>query len=101
MGDDSRKSDSKSLKLNIKIDDDVAQGVYANLAMVVHGESEFMLDFMFLQPGRKEAKVGSRVILSPLQAKRLLSALADNVNRYERRFGAIPVGANGSKDIIH
>ena len=60
-----------------------------------------MLDFMFLQPGRKEAKVGSRVILSPLQAKRLLSALADNVNRYERRFGAIPVGANGSKDIIH
>lgn len=101
MSDDQRKTDTKSMKLNIKIDDDVAQGVYANLAMVVHGESEFMLDFMFLQPGRKEAKVGSRVILSPLQAKRLLSALADNVNRFERRFGPIPIGANGPKDIIH
>ena len=99
---DSNKPGPKALKLNIKIDDDVAQGVYANLAMVVHGESEFLIDFMFLQPGRKEAKVGSRVILSPIQAKRLLSALSENVTRYERRFGNIPMATTKPpKEIIH
>jgi len=98
----SKVKDPKALKLNIKIDDDTAQGVYANLAMVVHGESEFLIDFMFLQPGRNEAKVGSRVILSPIQAKRLLAALGDNVNRFEQRFGTIPISATKSgKEIVH
>ena len=81
----------KPRQLSIKIDDDIAQGTYANLAMVTHGESEFLLDFMFLQPGRDEARVGARVILSPIQAKRLLAALGDNVNKFEQRFGTIPL----------
>ena len=88
--------------LKVKIDEDTAQGIYANLAMVAHGEAEFVVDFMFLQPGRNEAKVGSRVILSPRQAKRLLGALSENIGRYEQRFGTIPVmQAAGPDDIVH
>ena len=83
------------LDLKIKLDEETSQGVYSNLVMVQHGESEFILDFMFLQPGRGEARVGSRVILNPRQAKRLMGALGDNVTRYERRFGPIPVPATG------
>jgi len=91
MTDSNPKNDRPRQQLNIKLDDNIAQGIYSNLVMVTHGESEFILDFMFLQPGRAEARIGSRVILSALQAKRLMAALGDNVNRYEQRFGVIPL----------
>lgn len=97
MTDDPNKPPSRPA-LKIKLDEETSQGTYSNLVMVQHGESEFILDFMFLAPGRAEAKVGSRVILSPRQAKRLLGALGDNVNRYERRFGPIPVPATNPGD---
>ena len=88
--------------IQIKIDEQTAQGVYANLAMVAHGESEFVLDFMFLQPGRSDAKVGARVVLSPRQTKRLLHALTDNIARYEGRHGTIPSsGGPGPDDVVH
>lgn len=77
--------------LTIKLDEPVAQGTYANLVMVQHSETEFVLDFIFLQPGQQAGKVGARVILGPRQAKRLMGAVADNVTRYEQRFGTIPV----------
>lgn len=80
-----------AVQLKVRMDDDVAQGSYANVALVVHSESEFVLDFMFVQPNRAEAKVNSRVILSPLHAKRLLAALVENVARYEARHGTIPL----------
>ena len=101
MADAPEKPDKK-VGLQIRLDESVAQGTYANLVMVQHGESEFVLDFMFLQPGRKEARVGSRVIMGPRQAKRLMAALGDNVNRYEKRYGTIPVPATGgNKDVFH
>lgn len=98
MSEDKPSTNTDVRKLNVKIDDETAQGVYANLAMVIHGESEFLVDFMFLQPGRNEAKVGSRIILSPRQAKRLLAALRDNVNKYEKRYGIIPMPTNLTGD---
>jgi len=104
MADGSKnKAASKKMGLQVKIDEATSQGVYSNLVMVQHGESEFVLDFMFLQPGRQEAKVGARVILGPRQAKRMMAALGDNVNRYEKRFGTIPVPAvsRKSNDIVH
>lgn len=96
------KNERPRQQLNIKLDETVAQGMYSNLVMVTHGESEFILDFMFLQPGRAEARIGSRVILSPLQAKRLMAALGDNVARYEQRFGNIPIPiARPDEDPVH
>ncbi|MFH1810838.1 MAG: DUF3467 domain-containing protein [Pseudomonadota bacterium] len=92
--DPKRKPDNQ---LHIQLDDDVAQGIYTNLAMVNHTETEFVLDFIYVQPQQPRAKVRTRLITSPRHTKRLLMALKDNVEKYEARFGAIEVAA-GSGD---
>ncbi|MCX5781476.1 MAG: DUF3467 domain-containing protein [Elusimicrobia bacterium] len=79
----------KKNEIQIEIDEVTAQGAYANLAMISHSESEFILDFIFMQPQNPKARVRSRIITSPIHAKRILSALKDNVAKYESRFGEI------------
>jgi hypothetical protein len=79
----------KKNEIQIEIDEVTAQGAYANLAMISHSESEFILDFIFMQPQNPKARVRNRVITSPIHAKRILSALKDNVAKYESRFGEI------------
>lgn len=80
---------SKEVKLEIQLDEETAQGVYVNLAVVNHNDTEFTLDFIFVQPQAPRAKVRSRVITSPRHAKRMLLALQENVARYEKSFGPI------------
>jgi len=80
---------TKEIKLEIQLDEETAQGVYANLAVVNHNDNEFVLDFIFVQPQAPRAKVRSRVITSPSHAKRMLLALQENVARYEKLFGVI------------
>ncbi|MDR1120568.1 MAG: DUF3467 domain-containing protein [Dysgonamonadaceae bacterium] len=77
--------------IEVELADDVAQGVYSNLAIIAHSSSEFVLDFVRIVPNVPKAKVKSRIILTPEHAKRLLSALTDNVNKYEKQFGPINV----------
>ena len=76
-------------QLNIELSDEIAEGVYSNLAIIAHSQSEFVVDFIKLLPNVPKAKVKSRIILTPSHAKRLLAALADNVRKYEGQFGAI------------
>jgi hypothetical protein len=78
-----------SNQLNIELSEDVAQGIYANLAVITHSSSEFILDFVRVMPGVPKSKVQSRIILTPEHAKRLLSALQDNIRKYEENFGSI------------
>ena len=85
----SDQNDKKQQKLNIQIDDDVAQGIYSNLAIINHSQTEFVLDFVNIMPGSSKNKVRSRVILTPQHAKRLLKALNDNINRFEKSQGPI------------
>lgn len=80
-------------QLQIEIDEAVARGVYTNLALIAHSETEFLLDFLFLQPQTPKTKVLTRVVTSPVHAKRFLAALQDNVAKYEARFGTINAGA--------
>lgn len=75
--------------INIELNEVVSAGVYANLALVNHSPSEFVLDFIQLMPGVQQAKVRSRVILAPLHAKRVLNALQQNIANYEQQFGEI------------
>lgn len=75
--------------INIELNEVIAAGVYANLALVNHSPSEFVLDFIQLMPGVQQAKVRSRVILAPLHAKRVLAALQQNITNYENQFGEI------------
>ena len=51
------------------------QGTYANLVFVAHSQSDFVMDFAGIIPGMPKAPVKSRVILTPENAKRLLTVL--------------------------
>lgn len=76
-------------QLNIELPQDVADGIYSNLAIIAHSSSEFVLDFIRVVPNAPKAKVKSRVIMSPEHAKRLLNALQDNISKYEQQYGTI------------
>jgi len=76
-------------QINIELSEEMAEGVYANLAMIAHSNTEFVIDFIRLMPGVPKAKVKSRVILTPEHAQRLLTALQDNIAKYEDNFGSI------------
>ncbi len=81
-------------KIQVQIDEDIAQGVYSNLVLLNHTENEFVLDFAFIQPSNGRAKVRARVISSPRHTKRLLQALQKNLERYEERFGTIETSSD-------
>lgn len=76
-------------QINIELSEDIAEGIYSNLAIISHSNSEFVVDFIRMMPNVPQAKVKSRIILTPEHAKRLLTALADNINKFEQQFGNI------------
>jgi hypothetical protein len=82
-------------EINIELSEETAQGTYANLAIISHSNSEFVLDFVRLMPGVTKAKVQSRIILTPEHAKRLLAALQDNVLKYESIHGKVKTNNGG------
>ena len=71
-------------EINIEIDDKVATGIYSNLVVVNHSETEFVLDFVSIMPGMPKARVQSRVIMTPSQAKQLMQNLSTNLYQYEQ-----------------
>jgi len=77
------------LQLQIQLDEDVANGQYVNMALVNHTETEFTLDFIYVQPQQPKAKVRSRIITNPKHMKRLLAAIQENLAKYESKFGTI------------
>ena len=89
MSEPKKKEVQRSAKLNIELPEEVAEGVYSNLAMIAHSNSEFVIDLIRLMPGLPKARVKARIILSPTHAKQLLHALQDNIKKYERAFGNI------------
>lgn len=84
-------------KIEFEIDPAVAQGHYSNFVVIAHSPSEVILDFASILPGMPKAKVGSRIILTPEHAKRLLLSLQENLRNYENNFGAIKVNQGGFK----
>jgi hypothetical protein len=82
-------ADNNQQQLNIELNEEVAQGVYSNLAVITHSPAEFVVDFIRVMPGVPKAKVQSRIILTPQHAKRLMRALADNIGKYEAQHGKI------------
>jgi len=88
MNDNENKQQGQ---LQIELPQQVAQGEYANFAIITHSSSDFVVDFACVLPGVPKAQVKSRVILAPEHAKRLLGALQENIVRYEREFGPIKI----------
>ncbi len=76
-------------QLNIELSEETAEGIYSNLAIITHSNSEFIVDFVKMMPGVPKAKVKSRIILTPQHAKRLMKALKDNISKFEQVHGTI------------
>jgi hypothetical protein len=89
MEEDKKDIKKKPNQINIELSEDVAEGIYSNLAMIAHSNSEFVVDFIRLMPGLPKAKVKARIVITPEHAKRLLHALEDNIEKYEETFGPI------------
>ena len=83
---ENQKNDNQ---LQIELSPEVAEGIYANLAIITHSSAEVVLDFIRVLPGVPKANVKSRIVLAPEHAKRLLYALKDNVDKYEKVLGTI------------
>ena len=83
------EQEQKQKQINIELDEQTAEGIYSNLAIINHSVSEFVLDFISMMPGAPKAKVKSRIILTPQHAKKFLKALGDNVSRFEKAHGPI------------
>ena len=88
---DSNEKNQQQGQLQLELPQEVAQGEYANFAIISHSSSDFVIDFARVLPGVPKAPVRSRVILAPEHAKRLLGALQENILRYEHEFGPIKI----------
>lgn len=84
---DNEKQDHKDMEIDLQ--EEIAQGSYANLAIISHSTTEFVLDFAAMLPGMRKPRVSNRVIITPEHAKRLLVSLQDNITRYESMHGEI------------
>lgn len=76
-------------QINIELNDEIAEGIYSNLAIITHSHSEFVVDFIRVMPNVPKAKVQSRIIMTPQHAKRLMAALKENIGKFEKNFGPI------------
>ena len=96
MEDQNKKNPNQ---MNIELKEDVAEGVYSNLAIITHSPTEFVVDFIRIMPGIPKAQVKSRIILTPEHAKRLMMAMKDNIEKYESVHGPIKSSGNGNQGI--
>lgn len=103
MDEDEKKTpESRVPGIQLQLDDETAQGKYTNFAIVNHSPTEFVMDFIFIQPQQPRGKVLARLITSPVHAKRLVAALSENIARYEQRFGTINVPTGKpSEPLVH
>ncbi len=87
MNEEQRENEGLQIDLN----PEMAKGVYANLALITHSNTDFVLDFASILPGMPKPQIVSRVVMTPEHAKHLLRALQENVQRYEQQFGKIVI----------
>jgi hypothetical protein len=87
----SQNNQPQGQQINIELGEKEAEGIYSNLAIITHSPAEFIIDFTRIVPGVPKAKVHARIITTPQHAKMLMKALKDNIERFEARFGEIPV----------
>jgi hypothetical protein len=86
---DENQNNQNPNQINIELSEEIAEGIYSNLAIITHSNAEFVIDFIRIMPGVPKAKVKSRVLLTPQHTKRLMKALADNIKKFEAVHGEI------------
>lgn len=99
MSDQQNPQQPQRPQLQIQLDEKAAEGAYANLTLVNHTETEFVFDFIYVQPHQPQGKLRSRIISSPKHAKRLLGALQENVAKFEALHGTIDLTPPGQRGV--
>lgn len=89
-------NEQKPGQVQVNMSPEVEKGLYSNLAIMGFTPTEFIMDFVFHHPGMPRANVQSRVIMSPVQAKRLMRLLEQNVANFEKNFGPIKLAEDAS-----
>lgn len=90
MSDDQNNQNQEDdNQLNIELTEELAEGIYSNLAVITHSDAEFIFDFVRIMPGIPKGKVKSRVFMTPKHAKKLYKALEENLKKYESAYGSI------------
>jgi hypothetical protein len=84
-----QQNDQTQNQLNIELSEEMAEGIYSNLAIITHSNAEFIVDFINVMPNAPKARVKSRIVLTPQHAKRLMKALLENVQKFEQANGTI------------
>ncbi|MEW5765251.1 MAG: DUF3467 domain-containing protein [Acidobacteriota bacterium] len=79
------------LELRIQIDEKTAEGTYVNFLSVFHNQAEFVMDFGRIVPGKPEVKIQARLLTNPIALKQIVHTLAENLERYEKAFGPLPI----------
>ena len=92
---ESNQKNPQGKELSLNLPEEVAKGSYANLAIITHSTSEFIIDFAKILPGIPQPSVTNRIIMTPEHAKRLALALQDNLMKYEAQFGEIRLPERG------
>jgi hypothetical protein len=88
--------EEKKFELTIQVDDKTAEGTYVNFLSVFHNQAEFVMDFGRIVPGKPEVKILSRLMTNPIALKQVVRTLTENLERYEKSFGPIPVEPPGA-----
>ena len=83
---------NKEQQIEVELSPEIAEGIYSNLAIITHSNAEFIIDFINMMPGKPKANVKSRIILTPQHAKRLMTALHENIGKFEKQFGKVTEG---------
>ena len=78
-----------SQRINLELGEKESEGIYANLALITHSPSEFIIDFARILPGVRKAKVHARIVMTPQHAKLLNRALEENIGKFEDQYGKI------------
>lgn len=86
---ENNQNNKQGKEFSLNLPEDVANGSYANLAIITHSTSEFIIDFAKILPGVPKPSVTNRIIMTPEHAKRLTRALLDNIEKFENQFGEI------------
>lgn len=86
-------------QLNVELGEQEAEGIYSNIAMIVHSPQEFVIDFARITPGTRKTKVYARIIMTPAHARMLLTGLEENIKKYESMHGAIKMPGKDDKNI--
>jgi hypothetical protein len=86
-------------QIKVEVKEPESEGIYSNMALIVHSPQEFVIDFARVTPGTQKARVYARIIMTPAHAKMLHRALEENIKKYESTHGEVKMPGGDQRNI--